>query len=126
MNKISSTLFKIAFACLVALGSGFATLTPHFLNYEKSAYESLYKVEEKIGKINDYETYDCNALKKHKADCNIATFQVNTSRSMIYLVEELTKLLLVISLFSVLIGIGIFFYQDKSTREKFFSNGEAN
>ncbi len=122
MNKISFTLFKISFACLVAVGSGFVALIPHLLNYEKSAYTALYQVEEKIGKIDDHENYDCDLLEKYKADCNISIHQVTTSENMVDLANCLVKFLLAVSFLGIFIGVIVFFSQNKVERERFFSN----
>lgn len=106
MNKIHSVLLKIAAACMVALGSGFVALTPHYLHYDKNAYEALYKLEEKIGAIKDVKNYDCNITGKHRADCKIAQHLIETNGSILELANVLKSALLTIALFSTLLSIG--------------------
>ena len=94
MNNASSILLKIAAACMIALGSGFITLVPPLLNYDDAAYESLYKVEAKIGKMHKIDSYNCDIVGENRAACNIAKHKIVTNEASLKLVNALKDLLL--------------------------------
>ncbi|MCR8923818.1 hypothetical protein NO559_13635 [Dasania sp. GY-MA-18] len=105
MDKLYPVLFKISAVCIAAIGTGMVALLPHLLTYEKDAYESLYKVEAKIGKIHNYEDYNCDIVGKHRADCHIAIHKVTTSESILNMLDTLRYFLQIMAGITFFLGL---------------------
>ena len=96
MKEIYRYLYIAAATCIIGIGSGFVTLSPTVLNYEKDANLLKNKVESTL-KIKITKNTVCEKQKELVEECNNALYLLNTSESYISLLQSIVNLLFVIS-----------------------------
>jgi len=96
MKEIYKYLYIVAATCIIGIGSGFVTLSPTVLNYEKEANLLKHKVESTL-KIKINKETECKEQKTLVEECNNALYLLNTSESYISLLRSIVNLLFVIS-----------------------------
>ena len=96
MKEVYRYLYIAAATCIIGIGSGFVTLSPTVLNYEKDANLLKNKVENAL-KIKITKNTVCEKHKTLIEECNNALYLLNTSESYINLLQTIVKFLFVIS-----------------------------
>ena len=104
MKEIYKYLYAVSAACMIGMGSGFISLSPYLLKYDKEVYHFVYEVEAAL----DYEmnkNTDCAILVANKSSCKEAVRLINGLENYLELLELIIHYLLVASLFTLIGGI---------------------
>jgi len=104
MKEAYKYLYIIAATCLLGVGSGFVTLVPNAIAYEKEAIFLKHKVESTLKIKVDEKTF-CNELKELVEECKNAQYLLEMSESYISLLITTAEALSVIALFTAFLGI---------------------
>lgn len=103
MKEAYKYLYVIAATCLIGIGSGFVTLIPDVIAYDKEATFLKHKVENSL-KIKIDENTDCNALKELTEECKNAVYLLKTSESYASLLMTIAHTLGYIALVIAVFG----------------------
>ena len=103
MRDLYQYFYAVASACFIAVGTGFVSLTPDLLEYDKEAYQLVFEVEEKLDMILELET-DCNQLNLYRAQCNLAIHMVEANEAYLNLLNTYSRLLVIIAIGMTVLG----------------------